>query len=156
MFGESIICDNPPPWVEAFWVVTLNNSWSPVTVSKVNVNLALNTKVNGETATSFKKHLATGPISGGVYEHNIYPETYIRGMSAGATGTLRSVSGNKCFPNNLQSTVYQDWGYIPPQPSAAGRWIPQGRPLPTQSNLYSYRDAWLENAIREALYQPSL
>ena len=124
--------------------------------SKVNTGLAYYTSVSSESSASFIKHLATGPVSGDVYYHNIYPETSIRGMSAGATGTLTSVSGNKCFPNSYESTIYQDWGYIPPQPSAVARWIPSTRPVPTPDNLYSYRDAWLENAIREALYLPSV
>ena len=134
-----------------------NTSSLPVDYnSKVNIGLAENTTVNGEVSTSFRKHLATGPVSGDVYYHNIYPETYIRGMSTGATGTLRSVSGNKCFPNSLETTIYPDWGYIPANTGAGERWIPQSRPLPDKDNLYSYRDAWLENAIREALYQPPL
>ena len=105
-------------------------------------------------AEGFFKNLATGPVSGNVYHHNIYPETYIRGMSTGATGTLRSVSGNKCFPNSLETTIYPDWGYTPTSTgAAAARWISQTRSLPLSTDTATYRDTWLENAIREALFQ---
>ena len=118
-------------------------------------NTALSSRVLGsvqgfDVNANVNKMVALGPTSGQMYMYNRYPECSIRGMSTGATGTISSVSGNKCFANDCYNTIWQDWGHI--APTSPDRWIPvPGKAAPTPGDFTTYRDSWLEQAIREAL-----
>ena len=77
------------------------------------------------------------------------------------TGAWKGLAGGNALPQDAASTVYPDWGIIAPSSWTAGNrigydgfvYIDDGRPAPNTNDWTTWRDRWLESAIREA-YQP--
>jgi hypothetical protein len=94
---------------------------------------------------------ATGTISNRrLWSTAFYPEFGVKAIATGATGTFTStVPGVTALPDTHQTILWPDLGLVP---SDGSRYIPQSRPLPTPLDSSTWRDTWLEQAIREACY----
>ena len=82
--------------------------------------------------------------SDGTFRHNRNPA-----LQPDCAPSLTGLSGGCALPNDEETLLYPDLGYVPnPRPRLVGDARPQ---TPTPANRDEWRDAWLEQAIEAAL-----
>ena len=117
------------------------------TLSSNRLNSARNINQNVDTSPAITVY-GTGPISNSlIYPHRQYPEVGVKAMATGATGTFNStIPGCTALKMSYEDLIWVDLGLVPN--TDPNRWIQPGTPDP--ANYRTWKDTWLEQAIREA------
>ena len=81
-------------------------------------------------------------------------------MDTGAySNPWKGLAGGNPLPEDYASTVWPDWGFIAPTSWTSGNYIgydgfsyiDDSRPQPNKDDWTTWRDRWIETAIKEAV-----
>lgn len=120
-----------------------------VTIPPVSRRFPLTTFLNYSVDAVFSPvfNSETGPLAGRLPIEDIL--TWSANNAPTGPNALVPIAPVEALPNN-HSITYYDLGFL--APPSGSYYIAQSRPTPSTTDTNSWRDSWLEQGIRQAIY----